>query len=183
MSSVVHYTHCDTPIGCLWIASTERGICRLNLPDERADLFFAWLNKAFPGASYLESVETNERAIAELRAYLAGQLRTFSVPLDVHGTEFQRAVWAAVARIPYGETRSYADVAKDVERANAYRAVGAANGANPLPLFVPCHRVIGKDGSLTGYGGGLPLKAWLLNMEREHSTRSSVSCSSRETTH
>jgi len=168
VSPVIYYTRFCTLIGSMWIASTERGICHLSLPDVPAEAFFTWLNKTFSGDSFVESVQTNEHAIAELHAYLAGQLFSFSVPLDMYGTEFQRAVWRAVARIPYGETRAYADIAREVGRPNACRAVGAANGANPLPLLVPCHRVLGKDGSLTGYGGGLSLKAWLLNMEQEH---------------
>lgn len=165
---MIYYAHFPTLVGSMWIASTERGICHLSLQDVPAEAFFAWLNRTFPADSFIESVQTNERAIAEVHAYLAGQLFVFSVPLDMRGTEFQRAVWTAVARIPYGQTRAYADVAREVGRPNACRAVGAANGANPLPLFVPCHRVVGRDGSLTGYGGGLSLKAWLLNMERQH---------------
>ena len=109
----------------------------------------------------------NERAIQEVVTYLEGKLKVFESRLDMgHGTEFQHSIWQAVAAIPYGETRSYADIAREVGRPRAVRAVGAANGANPLPIFVPCHRVIGSNGTLTGYGGGLSLKERLLNMER-----------------
>jgi len=89
----------------------------------------------------------------------------FELPLDLRGTEFQRAVWQALLEIPYGETRSYAEIARQVGQPNAVRAVGAANGANPIPIVVPCHRVIGRDGSLTGYGGGLDKKVFLLQLE------------------
>jgi methylated-DNA-[protein]-cysteine S-methyltransferase len=105
------------------------------------------------------------RAADELHAYFAGNLRVFSVPLDMQGTEFQRSVWNHLMRIPYGETRSYAQVAEAVGRPKAVRAVGAANGSNPVAIIVPCHRVIGASGKLTGYGGGLPLKKRLLELE------------------
>ena len=101
----------------------------------------------------------------ELRAYFAGSLREFSVPLDMEGTEFQLHVWQQLTKIPYGETRSYAQVAHAVGRPSAVRAVGAANGSNPVAIIVPCHRVIGSNGKLTGYGGGLPMKKRLLELE------------------
>ena len=105
------------------------------------------------------------QAESELRAYFGGNLRVFSVPLDMHGTEFQIRVWNELRKIPYGETRSYGQVAAAIGKPKAIRAVGAANGANPLAIVVPCHRVIGAGGRLTGYGGGLPLKKRLLELE------------------
>lgn len=105
------------------------------------------------------------RAANELLAYFAGTLRVFSVPLDMQGTDFQLSVWTHLLKIPYGETRSYAQVAEAVGRPKAVRAVGAANGSNPVAIIVPCHRVIGSSGKLTGYGGGLPLKKRLLELE------------------
>jgi len=103
---------------------------------------------------------------AQLDAYFAGELRRFELKLAPHGTAFQIRVWWALADIPYGETRSYGDMARGVgEPVSASRAVGAANGANPLPIILPCHRVIGADGSLTGFGGGLPTKRFLLKLE------------------
>jgi len=104
-------------------------------------------------------------AAEELRAYFAGTLRVFRVPLDMHGTDFQLNVWNYLVKIPYGETRSYAQVATAVGRPAAVRAVGAANGSNPVAIIVPCHRVIGSNGKLTGYGGGLPMKKRLLELE------------------
>ena len=102
----------------------------------------------------------------QLRAYFAGDLREFDLPLDIAGTAFQQRVWRALLRIPYGETRSYSEIARSIGAPSAVRAVGAANGANPIPIVVPCHRVIGAGGSLVGYGGGLPLKQRLLALER-----------------
>jgi methylated-DNA-[protein]-cysteine S-methyltransferase len=104
-------------------------------------------------------------AARQLQAYFAGQLREFQLPLDIEGTEFQKRVWGQVAAIPYGETRSYLQISKALGSPGAVRAVGAANGANPVPIVVPCHRVIGAKGSLVGYGGGLALKKRLLELE------------------
>jgi methylated-DNA-[protein]-cysteine S-methyltransferase len=104
-------------------------------------------------------------AARQLEAYFVGDLRRFDLPLDMMGTAFQKRVWDELLQIPYGETRSYLQVAIAVGAAQAVRAVGAANGANPVPIVVPCHRVIGSSGKLTGYGGGLPLKKRLLQLE------------------
>jgi methylated-DNA-[protein]-cysteine S-methyltransferase len=104
-------------------------------------------------------------AARQLWAYFAGQLRQFQLPLDIEGTDFQRRVWGQVAAIPYGETRSYMQIAQALGSPGAVRAVGAANGANPVPIVVPCHRVIGAKGRLVGYGGGLPMKRRLLELE------------------
>ena len=104
-------------------------------------------------------------AVEQLRAYFAGELREFSLPLAPGGTEFQRKVWSALTRIPYGRTTSYAAIARDIGTPRGVRAVGLANGRNPISLIVPCHRVIGSDGSLTGYGGGIERKKWLLAHE------------------
>ena len=109
------------------------------------------------------------QAIEQLRAYFAGELRDFDLSLDMQGTEFQRRVWLELRNIPYGETRSYSFVANIIGAPKAVRAVGAANGRNPIPIVVPCHRVIGAGGSLVGYGGGLPLKRFLLDLETRHS--------------
>ena len=106
------------------------------------------------------------RALAtQLQNYFAGDLRKFDLPLDFQGTDFQKRVWRELETIPYGETRSYAQIAARIGAPTAVRAVGAANGANPIPIVVPCHRVIGSGGRLTGYGGGLPLKKRLLELE------------------
>lgn len=107
------------------------------------------------------------QAAAELTAYFAGQLRQFTVPLAPKGTPFQQKVWAALREIPYGERRSYKEIAAMVGNEKACRAVGMANNRNPLPIFIPCHRVVGSDGKLVGYAGGLDVKTFLLNLEKE----------------
>jgi len=116
-----------------------------------------------------ESNPLLRRAVAQLRAYFAGELRDFDLPLDPQGTDFQKRVWRELLNIPYGETRSYSFVAGALGAPKAVRAVGAANGRNPIPIVVPCHRVIGAGGALIGYGGGLPLKRLLLDLEARHS--------------
>jgi methylated-DNA-[protein]-cysteine S-methyltransferase len=107
-----------------------------------------------------------KQAEAQLTAYFSGNLRRFNVPLDFRGTDFQKSVWAALLAIPFGETRSYGQIARQIGRPKAVRAVGAANGRNPISIMAPCHRVVGSDGSLTGFAGGLDAKRYLLAMER-----------------
>jgi methylated-DNA-[protein]-cysteine S-methyltransferase len=107
-------------------------------------------------------------AVRQLQAYFAGQLRKFQLPLDIEGTDFQKRVWHELENIPFGETRSYSQIAAAIGSPRAVRAAGAANGANPVPIVVPCHRVIGAGGKLVGYGGGLPLKKLLLELEEAH---------------
>jgi methylated-DNA-[protein]-cysteine S-methyltransferase len=111
------------------------------------------------------------RTAKQLREYFAGTRTTFDVPLGPEGTEFQRGVWKTLEAIPYGETWSYGDVARRIGQPSASRAVGAANGRNPIAIIVPCHRVIGSSGALTGYGGGMPTKKWLLGHEQKHARR------------
>jgi len=113
----------------------------------------------------IEDRSKNEGVLAELESYLAGELREFQSPLDLRGTEFQMKVWREVKTIPYGTTCSYREVAKRIGHPRACRAVGMANRANPIPIIIPCHRVIGQDGSLRGYGGGLAMKERLLRLE------------------
>jgi len=118
------------------------------------------------GARIVPDDQQNEAALSEIHAYLRGKLREFTVPVDLRGTEFQRDVWNAIARIPYGQTISYGELAAAIKRPKATRAVGQATGANPVPIIIPCHRVIGSSGGLIGFGGGLPLKERLLGLER-----------------
>jgi methylated-DNA-[protein]-cysteine S-methyltransferase len=116
-----------------------------------------------------ESNALLREAVGQIGAYFAGELRDFDLTLDMQGTGFQKRVWGELQQIPYGETRSYSFVANTIGAPKAVRAVGAANGRNPIPIVVPCHRVIGAGGALVGYGGGLPLKRFLLDLEARHS--------------
>ena len=127
-----------------------------------------FLNKTNPQLLPCEENALTRQAIRELDEYFAGERRIFTLPIQPYGTEFQQKVWRALCDIPYGETRSYGQIARAVGNPNACRAVGMANNRNPIPIVIPCHRVIGADGSLTGYGGGLKIKEKLLELERNH---------------
>ncbi|MCB9763307.1 MAG: methylated-DNA--[protein]-cysteine S-methyltransferase [Alphaproteobacteria bacterium] len=152
------YTFVPSPLGRLRLVASADAVVGLYFPEHKP-------TPRFPGA-----VEGRtpllERAAGELDAWLAGQRRDFTVPLDPRGTPFQRRVWAQLARIPYGETRSYQALAQAIDAPGASRAVGAANSRNPLSLFLPCHRVVTSSGALGGYAGGLDAKRWLLAHER-----------------
>lgn len=156
----------ETPIGALRLLATDRGLAFLALPRAAGGGLTGWLARMAPGARREEAFAPLRDAARQLAEYLAGKRTGFDLPLDLRGTPFQRAVWGALQAIPYGETRSYADVARAVGRPHAVRAVGTANGANPVALVVPCHRVIQSGGRLGGYGGGLELKRRLLAMEQ-----------------
>lgn len=155
--------HFDTPIGTLVIAADADGLRHIEFPQNRHPANRdGWL-PAEAADSAAAAVLAATRA--QLLEYFAGRRRTFDLPLRPRGTAFQTAVWRALAAIPYGATWRYRDLALHVGHPTASRAVGAANGRNPLPIVLPCHRVIGADGSLTGFGGGLPTKAALLRLE------------------
>jgi O-6-methylguanine DNA methyltransferase len=162
---ILHTARFESPIGPLFAATSDRGLAYLELPHASGRLFAGWQRVAAPGVHVVPGFAPNRAAIAQVLEYLEGKRRAFELALDLRGTPFQRAVWATLLAIPYGETRTYADVARAIGHPRAVRAVGAANGANPIALVVPCHRVIGSDGSLTGYGGGIDRKRWLLRHE------------------
>ncbi len=151
------YTWFDSPIGPLLLAGSREGLNCLSFSGGRHAV------AVDPG--WTENHSFFDGTIRQLREYFAGERRTFSLTLRPEGTDFQRAVWTELQKIPYGETISYKQLADRIGSPKAVRAVGAANGANPIPIIIPCHRVIGNDGSLTGFGGGLPLKKRLLELE------------------
>ena len=144
----------DTPLGTLQIEATERGLCGIWFPSRSIN------QGPTPGKNRVISL-----AKQELNAYFAGDLTTFSVPLDWQGTRFQESVWQALLAVPYGKTVTYGDVARAIGRPRSSLPVGGAVGKNPLPIIVPCHRVIGSDGSLTGFTGRLDIKIRLLELE------------------
>lgn len=159
-AAIMHYDYLDTPIGPLLLVADGHGLRHID----------------FPGADQGERIQSHWRrdrrflgaAIEQLDAYFAGHLHDFDVALAARGTGFRKTVWDELVRIPYGETISYGELARRIGTPAASRAVGAANGANPLPVIVPCHRVIGSNGKLTGFSGGLAIKQWLLDHERRH---------------
>jgi len=163
---IVHTARADSPIGPLRLASTTAGLAYVELPRASGRGLDGRLHRCLPDARCVDGFAPNRVALRQIQEYLEGKRTEFDLELDMHGTAFQLEVWSALRGIPYGETRSYAGLAREIGRPNAVRAVGTANGANPLSLVVPCHRVINTDGKLGGYGGGLELKAKLLAMEQ-----------------
>jgi methylated-DNA-[protein]-cysteine S-methyltransferase len=153
----MYWYETDSPVGALLLVANAQGLTRVHFQAGRQPLQPApdWRRATAPFAAVR----------AQLRQYFSGARRTFELPLAPQGTPFQLAVWEALRAIPYGETVSYGELARRLGHAGSARAVGMANGANPLPIIVPCHRVIGADGSLTGFGGGLQIKRALLSLE------------------
>jgi methylated-DNA-[protein]-cysteine S-methyltransferase len=154
---MITFTVLDTPIGAMPCARDEEGIRTLRLPEGRMH--------ADPDPSWVRDNEAFDDVRTQLAEYFAGTRTSFDLPLHLVGSAWQRKVWAALLDIPCGETESYGSLAARIGSPGAARAVGLANGQNPLPIIVPCHRVIGADGTLTGYGGGLDRKQWLLAHE------------------
>ena len=153
-----YYTRIESPVGRLLVAG-----------DGRTLQFILWAEgprKSEPKPDWQEDAKKMAEPVRQLKDYFAGKLEAFDLPLDPQGTPFQQKVWKLLCDIPYGETISYGELARRVGNPNASRAVGLANGSNPIAIIIPCHRVIGSNGKLTGYGGGLPNKEKLLALER-----------------
>ncbi|GCE46882.1 methylated-DNA-[protein]-cysteine S-methyltransferase/methylated-DNA-[protein]-cysteine S-methyltransferase [Thermosporothrix hazakensis] len=165
---LIYHASVATPKGECVVMATEHGVCWTGTPGTPLEEGLAWCRKRIPQAQIEAGIGVAplQQAIDELQRYIQGEKVQFSCPLDLYGTPFQKLVWQELYKIPYGETRSYAMIARAIGRPQACRAVGAANGANPVAVIVPCHRVIGSSGSLVGYGGGLETKVWLLALER-----------------
>jgi len=157
--NLLRYDRFDSPIGPLTVAADDHGVRHILFAENRHDAAGRAQWQADSGAPLVAE------ARRQLLDYLAGRRVDFDLPLSPRGTEFQCHVWRTLARIPFGRTWTYAELAREVGKPTASRAVGAANGRNPLPIVLPCHRVIGADGSLTGFGGGLPTKLALLRLE------------------
>jgi methylated-DNA-[protein]-cysteine S-methyltransferase len=151
----MNYQLLDTPIGRLRLLSTGTHLAAIEFSNQHSNT----------EGDTCSSDEVLERSASQLQEYFAGRRKTFDLPLAPRGTDFQCCVWRALSDIPWGAVCSYADIARAIDRPKAVRAVGAANGRNPLPIVVPCHRVIGSDGSLTGFAGGLDMKRKLLALE------------------
>lgn len=165
---VLYTTRLETPFGSLRVVSSEKGLVYIELPNESGRGFEGWKKTHARDAKVVEgrpANDSNKEAIDQLLEFTRGERREFTMDLDLRATAFQLAVYQCVAKIGYGETLSYSDIANAIDKPKAVRAVGAANGANPIPLVIPCHRVIARGGALQGYAGGLKLKARLLAME------------------
>lgn len=162
----VQLTSVETPLGRVWIGAVDAGVRVVTVPSSSREACIQMLARAAPIDSIRDGGEMAEAMAAEIARYFAGELRRFTVPLDLQGTNFQRRVWAEVATVPYGETATYHEIAERIGAPRAMRAAGAANGANPAAIVIPCHRLIGSDGTLRGYGGGLAMKRALLDLEQ-----------------
>src|SRR5271163_1303390 len=156
-SKKVWYTRYESPIGAMLLAADENGLRMIS--------FAQGSRTQHPRPDWQEATAPFAETIRQLRAYFEGKLKNFDVPLSLQGSDFQLRVWQNLRAIPYGETISYGQLARRIGNPKAARAVGLANGSNPIPIIVPCHRVIGSNGSLVGYGGGLPIKKALLLIE------------------
>ncbi len=156
----IRYEYMESPVGRLLLAAGSEGLKRVAfcMGDERI----------MPQRDWLPAEGQLEETLRQLEAYFDGKLRTFDLPLAAEGTAFQKAVWRELLKVPYAETITYGELARRVGNPRAARAVGAANGRNPLAIVVPCHRVIGSNGGLTGYGGGLATKEFLISLERRN---------------
>lgn len=162
----VHLTIFETAIAPMAVASSSQGLLATSLPDaKRVDSPRRWLERHLAGVTIREGTGRNARFVTTIQEYLAGRSRDLDLPLDMRGTPFQISVWRQLCLIPYGQVITYGELARRVGKPGAARAVGAANGANPIPLVVPCHRVVAAGGALGGFGGGLPLKRKLLELE------------------
>ena len=165
--SGTYCTYMESPVGTLLLVSRDGSLARIEFESRK--------KPASPGAGWVQSDAPFRDVVRQLEGYFAGRRRTFDLPVVPTGTPFQLATWSAPREIPYGETRSYSEIARSIGRPRAVRAVGAANGRNPVPIVIPCHRVIGASGDLIGFGGGIPVKRYLLELEGGgslfHSTR------------
>ena len=162
---VIHSAEFETPFGAMACASSERGLCFIELPRASGRGIAGWVRRFAPEARIASGFAPNRSAVAQILDYLAGKREEFRLDLDLRATGFQIRVYAALLEIPYGEVRSYGEIAESIGEPGAARAVGAAAGANPLPLVVPCHRVVAAHGKLGGFGGGVALKRRLLALE------------------
>jgi len=163
----VYYASFDSPLlKKVFVASTKRGVCTVDfLTSEKA--FLKRLKERFPG-EIIRDDRKNKAVLSQLEKYLKGKLQRFDCPLDFRGTLFEKKVWSELAKIPYGQTRSYREISQALGHPKAFRAVGNANGKNPLPLIIPCHRVVASNSGFGGYGHGLKVKKQLLDLEKAH---------------
>jgi len=163
----IYYSYFQLPfLKKVFVASTERGICMVDfLKSEKT--FLKRLKERFLGKTVRDD-QKNKEVLFQLERYLKGDLKRFDCKLDLKGTPFERKVWSVLAKIPYGQTRSYKEIAQAIGHPKAFRAVGNANGQNSIPLIIPCHRVIESNGGLGGFGHGLKVKKQLLDLERAH---------------
>lgn len=155
----------ESPIGKILVGATDKGLCKLDFGFKGEEEFLLWIDKKFCGYHIVRDDNYMEKYILQLSEYFRGKRREFDLSLDLLGTEFQVKVWKQLMNVKYGTTATYKDIAIMINSPKAVRAVGGANNKNPIPIILPCHRIIGSNGSLVGYGGGLDIKRTLLKLE------------------
>ena len=157
---MIYYQYMKSPVGKLLVAGNEKGLHLINFPKND--------NPFLPGHEWEENPKPLQEVLSQLEAYFAGKLKAFSLDICLNVTPFQKKVLTALRRVPYGQTISYGELAKKIGNPKASRAVGQANARNPIPIVIPCHRVIGSNEKLTGFGGGIEVKQALLNLEQQY---------------
>jgi O-6-methylguanine DNA methyltransferase len=163
----IYYSSFDSPfLRKVFVASTERGVCMVDFL-KTENIFLRRLKERFPG-KIIRDNRKNRNGVNQLKKYMKGELQRFDCKLDFRGTPFQERVWSVLAKIPYGQTRSYKEIAQAIGHPKAFRAVGNANGRNSIPLIIPCHRVVESNGRLGGFGHGVKVKKQLLDFEKAH---------------
>jgi len=162
---MVYCTSFESKIGLIYVASTDKGVCKVSVPRQTKRDFFRWLRENFDDIEVVDNKSRNKEVIEQLTRYFNGKLAKFTLSVDMKGTPFQVRVWKDLTKIPYGTTISYKQLAKRLGTSRGFQAVGRANAANPVPIIVPCHRVLGADGSLVGYSSGIKTKEFLLKLE------------------
>lgn len=164
---ILYYDKLQSALGRLYVVVSDEGIVYIGTPDAPFEEVEVWAKKPFKNYTFEENREKVAQYIDQLEAYFKGELREFDMPIHVKGTPFQLAVWDALKELPYGTTTSYSGIAERIGNPKAVRAVGAAIGANPILAIIPCHRVIGKNGKMTGFRSGIPMKEFLLQLEQK----------------
>ncbi|MDT8862368.1 methylated-DNA--[protein]-cysteine S-methyltransferase [Alkalihalobacillus sp. MEB130] len=167
-TQLTHYVdEMNSPLGTLTIVATEKGVCHIHFGEMTKCMasLKAWLKKQGRKGEVVRCKETLKPICEQLEDYFTGKRNHFDVPLDLCGTEFQKKVWNTLKEIEYGQTKSYKEIAQEIGAPKAVRAIGGANNQNPIPIIIPCHRVIGSNGNMVGYGGGLDKKELLLSLE------------------
>ncbi|MFJ7952914.1 methylated-DNA--[protein]-cysteine S-methyltransferase [Lysinibacillus sp. NPDC096418] len=163
---ILYYDTLRSKLGNLFVVASDKGIVYIGTPDAPFEEVEIWAKKPFKNYKFEENSEKVAGYIEQLEAYFEGELREFDMQIHVKGTPFQLAVWDALKELPYGTTTSYSGIAEKIGNPKAVRAVGAAIGANPILAIIPCHRVIGKNGKMTGFRSGIPMKEYLLQLEQ-----------------
>jgi methylated-DNA-[protein]-cysteine S-methyltransferase len=159
----IYVSTLNSPIGTLYLASSDQGVLCIGLSGK--ENFLKELKKQIPGMELKENISKNKLLIKQLKEYFSGARKEFDLPLYMMGTEFHKLVWRQLCQVPFGQTASYKEIAEKIGRPKAMRAVGQANHRNPIPIIIPCHRIIGANGHLVGFGGGLDMKRFLLSHE------------------